>query len=530
MYRFAASLLVLGIVVLGVREPLGAQTEGAEVPIRFSGNCAVTNEVYLQALDLPADLRADDAGALLVEQKLWSFLRDAGYDLASVTVVAHEGVLEASINEGRLEKITFLGKGSFRTLQFRLGLELPCRVFNRPHLERQLESLGKKYGISRARYELIRVDRSVEASSSSLPGVGELNGQLHVVHEVGRYDLYVHLGGSGWGEGFDAGLGYRRSEGGFLKLGFSSSHLVLRGDRWKLQSLLASNLRDRLDTGETYLSLTRLQMEGTWYSPELGGVGLRPYLWVMGDLSSWQRPDLDMETYYSGVLDASLNVGFEIWPGVMLSLGGGMQRRQVGGIEQWDSAEFVQSPYSLWRPFVSARAELRFRAAGYRKDRRHAMDLQIRRSFESGNACDRATLTYDWTRPFGWHDLLVRVQGVHLAGVVHFDEDEPVGGRYIRGVFSNEFFVREAASLQVEFRFSVARDVIKIGVFHDGAAFGSQARGKSTQGFRVADSTGLGLHFLLLDSFQFDTWYAIGFSSGENPFDHGLVLQLKKVF
>jgi len=510
--------------------PAVAREKASAPPIQFIGNCAVTDEIYLDALNLPSGFKADRKGARKVRRELTAFLHRMGYDLASVSVRRKDGSLQVTINEGRLEKITFLGRGTLRTLQFRFSLQLPCRVFNRPHLERQLKTLSRRHGISSAEYELIRVDKPQETTSRTLPGLKDLKETVPVIHPQGRYDLYIHLGGAEWGEGFDFGAGYRRADGGFVTAAFSSSGLVLPDDRWRVKGMTAAKVRDRLDSGGPYLALSRLQLDGTWYTPDFTGTGFRPYLWLVGDLSSWQRADLDIETYYSGVFDASLNAGFELWRGVMVSLGGGMQGRKVDGIEHLDGAAWPQSPYELWRPFALARAELNFRSVGYRKDRRHAMDLQVRRSFEDrGKTSDRFYATYDWTRPFGWHDLIVRVQGIWLSGTVRFDEDEPIGGRYVRGVFANQHSVLRAASLQVEYRFPLARDVVKLGVFNDLAVFGAQARGDPTDDVRFADSFGLGLHILFLDSFQLDTWYAVGFAS-DGLFDHGLLAAMKKVF
>src|SRR3954471_17562227 len=123
----------------------------------FHGNVALLEDVYRSALDLPANTKASPATARTVATRLASFLHRAGYALASVRARADGEQIVVDIDEGRLDKVIFLGGGAFETLRLRLDLHLQQDVFNRFELERQLRMLAKRMGLAEFAYEIVPV-------------------------------------------------------------------------------------------------------------------------------------------------------------------------------------------------------------------------------------------------------------------------------------------------------------------------------------------------------------------------------------
>src|SRR5713101_471345 len=78
----------------------------------FHGNVGLVEDVYRTVLDLPAGTKATPATARAVASRLQKFLHDSGSVLATVR----------ARDEGRLDKIIFLGGGAFETLRLRLAL------------------------------------------------------------------------------------------------------------------------------------------------------------------------------------------------------------------------------------------------------------------------------------------------------------------------------------------------------------------------------------------------------------------------
>src|SRR5437764_3895419 len=123
----------------------------------FHGNVALLEDVYRSALDLPANMTATPSNARLVATKLAGFLHRAGYALATVRARPQGEQIVVDIDEGRLDKVIFLGGGAFETLRLRLDLNIEHDVFNQPDLERQLRAMAKRLGLGEFAYEIVPV-------------------------------------------------------------------------------------------------------------------------------------------------------------------------------------------------------------------------------------------------------------------------------------------------------------------------------------------------------------------------------------
>src|SRR3954463_11714363 len=133
----------------------------------FHGTVALLGDLSRSALDLPANGRANPTMARTVATRLASFLHRAGYALASVRARADGEQIVVDIDEGRLDKVIFLGGGAFETLRLRLDLNIQQDVFNQPDLERQLSSLARRLGLGEFAYEITPVP-NVTANSVQL--------------------------------------------------------------------------------------------------------------------------------------------------------------------------------------------------------------------------------------------------------------------------------------------------------------------------------------------------------------------------
>src|SRR6267143_4207353 len=123
----------------------------------FHGNVALLEDVYRSVLDLNGSTKATPANARMLAVRLASFLHRAGYALATVRARAEGEQIVVDIDEGRLDKIIFLGGGAFETLRLRLELNLRDGIFNKPDLERQRRGLGRRLGLGEFAYEVVPV-------------------------------------------------------------------------------------------------------------------------------------------------------------------------------------------------------------------------------------------------------------------------------------------------------------------------------------------------------------------------------------
>jgi hypothetical protein len=497
----------------------------AESVVVIRGNVLFDEQVYRSVLQLPDRTPATADAARAAAITVRGFLRRAGYDLATVSARVEGDRIVIDIDEGRLDKIIVLGEGLLETLRFRLELSMPFEVFNRPILERQLRALGARYRLNRYSYELVPAEVQLNYS----PQIDELEPLLGVggVMPGLRYSLHVHIASSPWSRGFAPGVSIGSPEGLGVGGHYREQDFYLPDDRWEVRGRLAGSMRDHLDTPGSRPVFTRALAEARWFSPPVFTDSLRPALTVRADLLSLQRADLHLEGFDQATLSASLDAGV-FQPSWTLALGGGIERRFLFGLVKALGADPVvdQTPRAQTRPYGEAIAELILNPDELRTDRKHRFGLEARFYTGSPSSGRAVWVRAGWQRrfPLGWHEVLWQVRGTLLLGEVLFPDEESVGD-HLDGAFGGDF-ARKLASSMLEFRYSLLRDVFKVGLFYGQVFFGAIDRATGTSSLRTAGAGGPALHLLLGDEFQVDVYVAVGWKSdGSVGFAPALVLR-----
>jgi hypothetical protein len=492
----------------------------------FRGNVLFDELVYRSVLQLPDSASPTAPQAVAIAATLRSFLHRAGYDLATVRAAVADGQVMVDIDEGVLDKIIVLGTGLVETFRFRLELSIPAGVFNRPALERQLRALGDRYRLRHYSYELV----PVEAQQSYGPQIEELEPLLQTagVRPGLRYQLHILIASSPWSRGFSPEVSIGSPEGLGLGGEYRDKDFWVNDDRWEVRGRIAGGMREHLDTPGSRPVFTRALVQGRWLSPPVFTESLRPALTVRGDLLSLQRGDLHLESFDQGTAAISFDAGvFD--PSWTIAAGIGIERRFLFSLVKAAGANPLidATPRAQTRPYAEALAEVVFNPDELRTDRRHRLDFDAR--FYTGSSSSKRAiwLRAGWQRrfPIGWHEIVSQARGTLLEGEVLFPDEESIGD-YLNGAFGGSDFVRKVAGAGVEFRYSLLRDVCKLGLFYDQAVFGSIDRATGLASVQSAGAGGVGLHFLLADEFQADVYVALGWKTdGSTAFAPGLVLR-----
>lgn len=498
--------------------PVDPDPTGADM-LRFYGNRVLPNEVYLAVLALPDDAPPSVETAAQVERRLREFLLASGYELSTVTARVNDKHVDVMLNEGRLEKIVYRGRFTLKTLRFQLALEMPHEIFNRPALERRIRELAEEIGLPNVWFELVP-SANVKHTGPQLEQVPAFRG-VELLHAREPFELHLFFAENEWDTGVNADLRTGYIDGIEVGVNYQGSDGLLADDRWRVAASAGAGLRERIDGGAIYPAFSRAFAEGKWFSPPVIGK-VRPFLWLQGDLVGRQRRDQQLEGYFLASSAASLHLELEATEGLRLSLGGGWEWRRffdptpASGNVAVVSTILDEDGIDRMRAFVLAGADLVLDSGNTRWDRRHALTVEARQYLGLNDPeYTQAGYRYQKVTAFGWHDLWVRSRGKLLRGKgVSFYNEEPVG-EYLHGRLGTEF-VDKIANLNLEFRFSVTRDLFKVSVFHDLAVFGELNRETvpAKERVRVADSFGLGLHTLIEGIVQLDIYVAFGFRSG----------------
>ncbi len=505
-------------------------------PLVFSGNVALIDDVYLAILELPPDFAPDKNGAALVRSRLLTFLHRAGYELARVETSAEGGHILVDIDEGRVEKIVLRGQSSLRTVQLLLGLSLPHNIFNRPYLDRQLAALRAESGVEVERVELVHTTEvkhfgpQVEDLGPIVDELGRFVGHPLIPHQADN-ELHIVFRQREWSTGPGLVAALSGVDGLRLGLQYRGTNLWLRKDRWSASAQAGAKLRSRISDGRAYAALTRALAELQWFTPPLP-LGLRPLLSARGDLTSRQRPDIGLETYFATRVQLTLGVSHDLFRGATIGFGVGAEELDIFALHPVEgrSLEAGVGPSSTLKPYLGGGALLVFDPDDIRRDRHHELEFTWRH-YPGGSAHGYGITTYRYQNvsEMGWHDLWLTSNGAWIWGNAPFIEEQPVGGQYVRGVFGERIYARHVASGGLEARFSLTRDIYKVGGFADVAVYGELDRAGGGERPRVVASAGPSFHVLITDAFQLDLYYALGFAA-QGRIDRGFTVSLKQAF
>lgn len=500
----------------------------------FHGNVAMLDDVYRAVADLPPGTHATPPVARTVAVKLRHFLHSAGYTLASVRTHIEGEQIVVQIDEGRLDKIIFLGGGAFETLRLRLELHLHDDVFNKPDLERQLKGLADRLGLAQFAYDVVPTP-NVPAPKVQLEDVEPLEEMSFGLLRPGRpYELHILVQPGAFHPGISPELEIDSIEGGGLGAVYHGGRLLFRNDRFDIRGRLAGAVRDRLDNTGSHVVFTRALGEVAYELPPLGGV-VRPTATARADLSDRQRPDLMLESFQFATLEGAAEVLFVPIKYLRASIGAGVERRLLYALRP----AFPDTVYppaigdrAQTRQFGEAALQLTFDPDSLRLDHHHQLAFEAR-VYARPHPYDNGAvhLFGRWQRlfPFGWNEMWAEVRALSRSGYVLFPEEESVGGGdFLRGPFGGEY-ARRLAGLDLEYRFSLLRDVFKLGIFHNAAAYGRMDPARTSEKLTFADSLGLGVHALLIDEFQLDAYFGVGYSSFHR-FERGAALSIRQAY
>jgi len=439
--------------------------------------------------------------------------------------------LTLRIDEGRLEKVVFRGRLTLKTLRFKLGLPIPFDVYNRAQLEREGAALAESLGLTGLRFELVPT-MQVDHLGPQLDDLGAIQGHSLIAPKR-PFELHVFFDQLSWRSGLGLDLRLSTYNGVELGLHYEREGALLHRDRFLVSGSGGSRIASRLLDDRSYLVLSRAFADLRWYSPPMWKERIRVFLWVDAELSGRQRPDLRLEHYLNLDLESSLDLRVQAAKRWTLDLGGGLRRRSTFALRESGLPEDPIDPHAIASarldPFAFLLWKGIFETGGVREDRQHTLTVELRRFF-SDVPGPYARLGYAWQKVFslGWHDLWLRSRGLWMRGAVPFHDEAPLGGAFLRGAFQ-ELYLRRAASFEVEWRFSVTRDLYKIGAFVDGAAFGELDRNSKHAPLGLGLAFGPSFHALIIDMLQLDLYVAFGFAS-KGRFDTGAAVALKKVY
>ncbi len=524
-----------GAPVLSGNNTTAVQAHGQEL-LTFRGAQLLNEFVYRAVLKLPEGASATQETAREVAAQLAVFLREAGYELATVRTKVKAGQIDVQIDEGALDKIIVAGVGWLGALRFRAKLNLPLDVFNRRLFETQMPVLARQFGMRGYRFELWPVHLLDEDNASMLEGVEELRA-MPMVRPARGYELRIFAQNEPWGAGFSPELIINGPIGFGIGGRYRWKDILEDGDRWQWHFRTGGALRPYLpkDAGARFVN-TNDYLSVRWLSRpwDSSPRGLRMTVVPRAELWTLQRRDLMLESYRIGTLEVPVGAGAQLSPEFALYFTLGLQRRwltdDVPASGTTLSTEVTKVPRVSSRGFLRLNSQYTFNPGELRQDLRDSVALQLD-AYRPGSS-DSGFLRFDvqgrWIFFFGWNELRAGAHATGEGGNIFF-VDELALAEHLRVGFGLEKYTHRVGSGSVEFRYSLLRDKVKVGVFNDTGVWRHLPRDDAQQKASLAGSSGISLGLFLFDEIQVDAYYGVGWST-DSYMSTGLALSIKEAF
>ncbi len=484
------------------------------ITINIRGNEVLDDEVYrslirvmLRTYEGDMDRPNKHLGEF-IHREILGFLRDAGYEIASVVVDTSGPQLNIKIDEGKLLRVYFLGISTAETLQLKWELNLPHEVFNRRILDRQIKLLKQRTGFEGTYYELVRLPRIKDIPSG--------------------FEVHVRMGKKEWPLGFSGGMNFDATDGLALRGEYAGRDILIHNDRWLFGAAAGGAYFDDLVGDGRSVRLSQAIVDGRWYTPPLFGLNLRPAVFSFAHLRGRQRRDLMIDNYNWLQAGAGGEIRYELFDGFVMRADMAAEIRYLFNVDQVttippqppvDAFFEGRTTVGLWLDWALSGGELRV-------DRQQR--IMLGGKYYLGKNLSKIQGSYRNVFEQGWNDLWVNVRALSIIGDDSFLDDEPID-RHLRGMLAYQYYVQWVGVGGAEYRYSLRQDMFKVGGFVDLAVFQDPGRGNNARQVRGALSAGLGVHTLILDLLQFDI-YLVSAISTEGIFDAGMTMGVTKAF
>ncbi len=416
------------------------------------------------------------------------------------------------IDEGYLDRITFVGANTLRILILRVEVYLPKKVFHRPTLDTILTRLKERYHLKKAYVKVREIGPEMRAPDGGRTPRREL--RVYFVSE--QLD--------GWGLGISLSSTY----GVVPSVSYSERTVFVDDDRLSAVLGVGFPYRQYLFAESPELTWVHGFAHGRYRLPRLVSGRLAPALEGEYSMSRLQRADLippiDRYLLNRGGLMAQLELKLST---LSLELGVGWTNTTT-----WDLETPPETPTDTYSrvsidAFVTRlRARIDTDSGPQRADLRTLLSGELSAEIAEEQWLVRGQAFGQYARCLGYHCLLLRARGTVLLGEVGFWNQRPLG-EHLRVFFDNRFWIEEALSFTAAVRIGLWTEKIQLGAFHDLATFGDRRDPKDVR-VAVANAFGPSLHVLLVDVFSLDIYYGFGFAPG--GFDHNLSFSLQRVF
>lgn len=499
---------------------------GFAANIELDGCDAISCEKITKVFRLKRYKTFSKKRARYLRSRIHNYYRRRGYRHARVYVSKlKRREMAIYIDEGRFEKNIFHNIGIIDLVKIKASFNLPGNAYNRRVLRKELRRLKKEYKLKRIYYRL----RKAKSFKNS---IFQIDRGMRILEDDSksdfqkpgyRYDLHVYAINrpekkKGWfyGVNLDFLLGLlpyvKYKHPNWLTKGDYGEFGVSTGVFWGLDFQFSEPPKwsfAQIYHNYRYKPLSKLQIQ--------------PAIEVSATRQIRFREDINLDDYQDFRARAVVgSSSFKISKSIELDFFYGIEAVFLGNANLKEGKDLTSTPQNQFLDLngnfnssvdtVWQLLEMRLRFELPEKSLKHDLDKEVELKYEvylGPTNFNKFNITLNYDDELENFDIFsLGIQATALFSTIMNDIpfyfEERIQNQYFKGFMGTDYHSKRAIKIGTEYRTSIYRDFIYIGLFLDAVSF--KGSGYDLVGEQFGIVGGPALHFLIFDQLNFNIY------------------------
>jgi len=469
-------------------------------------------------------------GYLLV--KVYTIDTAADDDIAATADVAaddvnDDNISEIFVDEGRIGKVIVHNLGSFQLLKFRQMIDIPERIYSKEVINQNLKELQKEFPQFDITVDIRRIsdyESSIVQLDRELQRISFLKhfDSSFLARYTGQNDLHFFVARKKGDNNSQHGnnvkiefkLHYKFESAVIPQVLFSKDSIFFEKDYFRSVFSIGYDFgfRELINKSPSFskfmpheMSFTELRYEykiGLIDSDFLGPL-------INGKLyrSNTSRGDLGILRYDYSFVKTVLAPEFTLLKNFNIYAGLGFETLSIGNtIINYQKNNYLDVSDHVGN---SEFTEIRLKFDPIKIDIGNKIDRYVVLTYDRyfrGSHFEQLELNSIYETGFyNFSILSLSLKGFKLFGKPQFYRSEEVNDKYFLGFIGKEYYTNGKLAVSTEYRFSIYRDFVYLGVFLDSTIF--KPEGYIISGTKFGIGYGPTMRLLVYDQYQFIVYY-----------------------
>lgn len=467
--------------------------------------------------------------------KINRFYHKGGFILAKTYLIEETPEkLTVLVDEGRLQRILFLGLDSIDTLRMKYYFNLDKRIYNIYAVQDETQQLKEKYKFKAIYFSLKPAEKGDMAffqldKEFDFPLLGKT--RLPFFEEISsRYNLEIRFVKKPASKSKDLSYGLRTSykKGLMPEVEYYYPFFIRRNDSLIIGSSMGILYGFDLKFNELP-KWTFFEVHSNYNFPPTMEDYFTPMATVSAHYSRASRADIGLASYNFLIVKGILAPGITLLRKFRIYAGAGAERAFILEPDIDKNAEYqvdIQKHTETWE-LVEARTLLDLRIWKLKRTRKLELEATNDYYFKGDKTFNKANIKLDGIIDFKNLDSYCNtIEYGRIWDKPPFYQEISVADSNFKGFMGKSYYSRNMIRTANEYMASVYKDSYYLGFFTDLIYF--EGSGYDLTGYQKGIVAGIAGHIIFLDQFEFNLFYGKDYLFSKEESQYNIYFQMHK--